>query len=325
MKNAKILVRRWSEVYSIDCPPSYRYNFSFRKNNRVESYDWDYEFCEADVVIPDYFETNADLYDNLRMIDDCKIVYYPRNHKFGDDYVVAGIVNNWTDKKEGHLKLKKPGYLKWSNAIYNSTNVCDSDAVDSSDNIHVCDAVNHCFDAHHVCGGNDSKNIKTGNGINKCSDIMSGNGINESRNVDLSCGVNESKNVDQSTGINRSCDILQCAAIDRCFGVYNGYGAYDSYKIVNSRGVCECFAVRECNGIYKSAFCYRKSGSYKLFNKRVTKERISNVLWDLRRFETQIESWHKSWYEMPDELKKYIKSLPEYDAKIFKKITGVEL
>ena len=85
------------------------------------------------------------------------------------------------------------------------------------------------------------------------------------------------------------------------------------------------------------------------FNKRITEERFNEIYAELIKFNwypkfnnaEQLKGeleWYKTnipaiesvdnktaWSSMPEEMLKYIKSLPEYDEKIFNKITGGEL
>ena len=85
------------------------------------------------------------------------------------------------------------------------------------------------------------------------------------------------------------------------------------------------------------------------FNKRITEERFDEIYETLNSFgwspkfnnveqlkgklewyETNIPAIESvdnktAWSSMPEEMLKYIKSLPEYDEKIFNKITGGEL
>ena len=89
-----------------------------------------------------------------------------------------------------------------------------------------------------------------------------------------------------------------------------------------------------------------------LFNKQVTEERVNEVRekWNELRdswlpmqtngFQLYKEAgndwtkidisklkaidWNESWADMPEKLKEYICSLPEFDSEIFKQITGLE-
>ena len=107
--------------------------------------------------------------------------------------------------------------------------------------------------------------------------------------------------------------------------------------------------MREVQGAYLSAFCYNKNGiSAYLFNKKSDEERCAEVINGLRIF-NWVPKWHniydlkgdkewwavcfpelmeynpkEAWAKMPDEMLKYIQSLPEYDEKIFKAITECE-
>ena len=95
-----------------------------------------------------------------------------------------------------------------------------------------------------------------------------------------------------------------------------------------------------------SVFCANKEGGcYYLFNKKSTKERCSEVMSKLRSF-NWFPKWHNmydlkgnkewwaicfpelmnvdtktAWAAMPKEMLEYIKSLPEYNEKVFNAVT----
>lgn len=91
MKNAKIAVTRQLWYDSNDCSERYHYDYTFYSDN--VDYDWNYVFC--DVVLPDDFEGNYDLRTRLCMIDGYKIVYLTENSSDPNDYIVAGVVDEW--------------------------------------------------------------------------------------------------------------------------------------------------------------------------------------------------------------------------------------
>lgn len=87
--------------------------------------------------------------------------------------------------------------------------------------------------------------------------------------------------------------------------------------------------------------------AFRLFNKEVSEERARCIINNLIAFEwfpkwnniydiKPASSWlvpfprlkenskKGAWSSMPNEMRSYIKSLPEYDDEIFKKITGEE-
>ena len=102
---------------------------------------------------------------------------------------------------------------------------------------------------------------------------------------------------------------------------------------------------RNCEGVSRCIFCYDFTGKLHLFNKPITESRFEavynklcsfcwypkfNNAYDLKGnlewYETNIPAIvsvdaKTAWSFMPKEMLEYIESLPEYDGKIFKKIT----
>jgi len=135
-------------------------------------------------------------------------------------------------------------------------------------------------------------------------------------------------------------------------GIRDGYSIRNGYGLENCKGISECWYCKDCNGLYSSAFCTHKNGAYKLFNKQVSKKRMEEISKNLEKlangwfpkFNTAHEMYkengnkwecvppHKiqsqtakqAYADMPQKLLKYICSLPEFDAEIFEKITGIE-
>lgn len=119
-----------------------------------------------------------------------------------------------------------------------------------------------------------------------------------------------------------------------------------SYGVNWSNGVNESFGITKCECISQSVFCYGKSGKLMLFNKKCSEERYKEVYSQLMGFNwtpkfNNAEELKKNleWYEtyipgivsvpneiawsfMPKEMLEYIKSLPEFNEKVFKKVTG---
>ena len=127
-------------------------------------------------------------------------------------------------------------------------------------------------------------------------------------------------------------------------GISNGSGISYGSGIYSSK---HC---RKCEGISRCIFCYGLEGAkLMLFNKPITKERFNEVnkklgVW-YPKFTNAEElkekygngEWRatpapaitgrtakEAYAEMPTELVDYIKSLPEYDDEIFRKITGAD-
>ena len=188
-----------------------------------------------------------------------------------------------------------------------------------------------------------SNGVSYSKGVNRSNGVSYSKGVNRSNGVNLSNGVNVSYGVDWSNGVNVS------YGVNRSNGVNSSYGVNVSNGVNWSNGVNRSYGILECEGISKAIFCYKKSGKLMAFNKRITKERFDEICAELNKFnwypkfnnaeqlkgelgwyETNIPAIESvdnktAWSSMPEEMLKYIKSLPEYDEKIFNKITGGEL
>ena len=167
-------------------------------------------------------------------------------------------------------------------------------------------------------------------------------------------GIINSYGIRDGYGIRNGSGISDGSGIRDGYGIYNGSGIRDGYGIINSYGIrngCGIYSskhCRKCEGISRCLLCYDLEGAkLMLFNKPISEERFNEVY-------SELGSWYpnftnaeelKSKYgngewkstpapaisgrtakeayaEMPDELREYIQSLPEYDEEIFKKITG---
>ena len=116
----------------------------------------------------------------------------------------------------------------------------------------------------------------------------------------------------------------------------------------HSNGTSMCYGLLQCEGAYLSVFCHKKNGIvYHIFNRKTTEQRAVEVLkhivdfqyipkWDNITMLKEGKEWAEicwpelrendtelAWCDMPAEMLDYIRSLPEFDAQIFKKITGI--
>ena len=153
--------------------------------------------------------------------------------------------------------------------------------------------------------------------------------------VSGSKGVNNSKGVNYSNGVNGS------------YGVSNSKGVNGSYGVSYSDGVSNSYGIRYCEAITHGLFCYKKDGAkYVMFNKKTTKARFDEVYAHIQsfRYVPNFDNFYElkgdkewwslcfpmlmevdnktAWSKMPQEMIDYIKSLPEYNEKIFEKIVG---
>jgi len=135
-------------------------------------------------------------------------------------------------------------------------------------------------------------------------------------------------------------------------GIRNGYGINYGYGISGGYGIYRSKYCKECEGISNCIFTYKKSGKLYLFNKKVTQEYFDQIWHEMERL---ADGWYpnftnaeelmaanggewkatpapmitgredtEAYADMPQKLIDYIKALPEYNAKIFKAITGRE-
>lgn len=131
------------------------------------------------------------------------------------------------------------------------------------------------------------------------------------------------------------------------------FGFMDFMKMLSNGNNCSdgtsmCYGLLQCEGAYLSVFCHKKNGiAYHIFNRETTEQRAVEVLNHIVGFH-YIPKWHNitmlkegeewtvicwpelrendknsAWCDMPAEMLDYIRSLPEFDAQIFKKITGI--
>ena len=153
--------------------------------------------------------------------------------------------------------------------------------------------------------------------MNNEKGIYGSDGVNGSNGVNRSYGVNWSDGVNGSNGVNRS------------NGVNGSYGVYNCLFIINQRGVADM-----------------------VFNKQTTQERASLIIQEYREklnswtpkynnafklYDANGKEWKNvdasqiqevdnktAWEGMPKDAIDYLKSLPEWDANIFKEITGID-
>ena len=129
-------------------------------------------------------------------------------------------------------------------------------------------------------------------------------------------------------------------------GVNESYGVNWSNGVNYSNGVNESYGIAKCEGVSNCIFCHKKSGKLYIFNKKTKETRFKKVFAEIMSFDWspkfnnaeelkgQLE-WYEAnipaivsvpneiaWLFMPQEMKDYLQSLPEYDEKVFKKVTG---
>jgi hypothetical protein len=175
----------------------------------------------------------------------------------------------------------------------------------------------------------NSNGIYESYGVNGSNDVSWSCGVNGSNDVSWSCGVNWSNGVNESKGVNGSNGVSWSCGVNWSNGV-NG-----------SNGVCNCLFITNQRGVADM-----------IFNKQTTKARAENIIMKYREklnnwkpkynnafklYDAHGKDWKNvdasqikevdnktAWEGMPRDAIDYLKSLPEWDANIFKDITGID-
>ena len=164
------------------------------------------------------------------------------------------------------------------------------------------------------------------------------NGIGDGYGISDGSGIRNGSGISNSSGIRNGYGISNSSGISDGYGIRNGYGIYSSKHCL------------KCEGISRCLFCYGLEGArLMLFNKPISVERFDEVYEKLSGWYPDFTNAEKlkqkygngewcatpapaitgrtakeAYAEMPTELVEYIKSLPEYDDEIFRKITGAD-
>jgi len=183
------------------------------------------------------------------------------------------------------------------------------------------------------------------------SSVENSYGVNESYGVNGSNGVNWSNGVTGSKGVTGSNGVNWSNGVNESYGVNWSYGVNESYGVNGSNGILNSY------GVDNALFLSDKPRTYSIFGKDVSEERFEEVwsnlqtklndwypefnnakkLWlkagkdwkkvDASEITETLKDWQKpyeAWKDMPKEAIEYVKSLPEFDAVMFKRITGID-
>jgi hypothetical protein len=176
--------------------------------------------------------------------------------------------------------------------------------------------------------------ITNSKGVNKenCDGVNSSRGVCSSSCVHNGHGLHSSQGVFYSFGVNLS------------ESVFFTSGVCSSQGVCSSRGVRNSFGVFNSHGVDHALFLADKETTYSIFGKEVSLERFEEVK---RRLYTKLGGWfpkfnkafelylkagsdwekmkEEAWKDMPKEAIEYVKSLEEFDAAMFKRITGIDV
>ena len=186
-----------------------------------------------------------------------------------------------------------------------------------------------------LCGVNSSSGVRWSDGVNRSYGVSASDGVSESCGVNTSNGVSRSGGVNASDGVNRSRGVSASDGVSESFGVNQSFGILDCFGVdsalflANKPRVYSIFAV-EVNGERYSGVwgeLYEKlNGWVPTFNNIKTLYLKSGNSWKDTPIDKAEEiQKEEAWADMPKAAIDYIASLPEFDADMFFKITGIKV
>ena len=215
-----------------------------------------------------------------------------------------------------------------SNAVSNSYAVSDSNAVSYSSAVSDSNAVSY------------SSAVRGSNAVSYSNAVRGSNAVSYSNAVSCSNAVSDSNAVSYSNAVSDS------YAVRGSYAVSYSNAVSDSSAVSDSNAVSYSYGIRKCEAVKNCIFCYNIEGrKSRIFNKTVTAKRFDEVYRKIIGFGwvPSFENWYDikgnkewwafcfpqlkevenavAWGKMPGEMLEYIKSLPEYDEKIFAEIT----
>ena len=205
---------------------------------------------------------------------------------------------------------------------------------------------NDIYGGDYIRGGNDiygGNCIRGGNNIYGGNCIRGGNNILGGNNIEGGNCIYGGNNIEGGNCIYGGNCIRGGNNIEGGNDIRGGENIYGGNCIYGGNDI---WGARECEGISRAIFCYKKSGKLMAFNKKITEERFNEIFGKLNKFgwypkfnNAEQLKGNLEWYEtnipaivsvdnktawsfMPKEMLDYIKSLPEFNEKIFNKIIG---
>ena len=284
---------------------------------------------------------------------DCLKYYEPVQwNKFAKVSAYDEIDDNAEKVAARTLKIDK--VLTWDEFIEEIK--CASDGSGISDGF----GINYGFGISNGHGISDGFGISEGSGISEGYGISNGYGINYGfginygHGISYGFGISNGYGISNGSGIRNGYGIRDGSGIRNGYGISEGYGINYGFGISKSNGVNRSMYCVGCTGISDCIFTCEKNGKrFYVFNKKVNPDRF-NEIWD--KVEELANGWYpnftnaqelkakhgngnweetpakeiqgrsakEAYADMPQELRSYIQSLPEYDEAIFKAITEQE-
>ena len=166
-------------------------------------------------------------------------------------------------------------------------------------------------------------------GVNWSSGVNRSYGVNWSDGVNESDGVNRSDGVNGSNGVNRSDGVDWSAGINESFGVINSYGVDHALFLADKPREYTIFGSKVSKGRFsavQNTLLEKLNGWRPVFNNIKALWLANGSDWQLTPIQNAEElSKQEAWSGMPKEAIDYVASLPEFDADMFFKITGITI
>ena len=165
--------------------------------------------------------------------------------------------------------------------------------------------------------------ITNSKGVNReNSDSLNGSyGVNTSSGVNWSSGVNGSYSVNGSNGVNWS------------YGIFNSYGVDNAIFLADKLQTYSIFGVNVSKDRFDEVWTVlfdKLNGWYPKFNNAFDLYMKNGNSWskiDASEITSTLKKWNEpfeAWKDMPKEAIEYVKSLPEFNPEMFKRITGID-
>lgn len=184
--------------------------------------------------------------------------------------------------------------------------------------------------------------------VRGASNVRGAHGVRGAHDVSGVYDVSGAYNVSGASGVHGASHVSGASDVH---GAYNVSGASDVHGAHDVYGAYDCMLICKCKAVTNCILCYDiESKANYVFNKKITEERIIKIKKDLAQFDyypkfnnyfdllkensemaekvpanlIKSKSIADAYADMPQDMIDYIKSMPEYDEKIFNKITKGE-
>ena len=171
--------------------------------------------------------------------------------------------------------------------------------------------------------------IHNSNGINSSDGINWSNGINISNGINWSGGINSSNGINMSNGINWS------DGINSSYGIINSFGVDRAIFLADKKREWSIFGQEVSESRFKEVWVglhHKLDCWLPKFNNAYTLYIANDNSWEggfdannIISTLTDYDEPYEAWKDMPQGAIDYIKSLPEFDADIFKRVTGLDV